>query len=62
MPGRTYRIITLWFCLLFGLVWAWLTWQAGAMYVPPDPLIKALGVLLAGLIGKTWIEKGGPHQ
>ena len=58
MAGLTYRIICLWFCLLFGLVWAWLSWQAKAMYVPPGELLTAIGGLMAGLIGKTWIERG----
>ena len=50
MAGKTYRIITLWFCFLFGLAWGWLTFQSGAMYVPP----LEIGSFMVALLGGKW--------
>ena len=62
MQSRTYSLICLWFALVLGIEQAWLTYRAGTMYVPPTVLLSAMGALLGGLIGKTWIEKGGLNQ
>ncbi|MDX9893909.1 MAG: hypothetical protein RBS34_00590 [Desulfofustis sp.] len=51
MTGKTYRLITLWFCLIFGLAWTSLTIQAGAMYVPP---LEISSFMVALLGGKWW--------
>ena len=53
MAGSTYRLICLWFCLLFGLVWLWLSIKAGGMYVPPAEVQSFLGLLLAGKFAQT---------
>ena len=50
MAGKTYRIVTIWFCFLFGLAWGWLTFQSGAMYVPP----LEIGSFMVALLGGKW--------
>lgn len=57
MPGRTYRIICLWFAVLLGIEQLWLTWTTGSMYVPPAVLLTSMAALMGGLIGKSWIER-----
>ena len=52
MSGVTYRIITLWFCLLFGALWAWISVQQQVMYVPPGEVQAFMTALLAG----KWIQ------
>lgn len=53
MPGYTYRLICLWFCLLFGVAWLWLTWRNSAMYVPPGEIQAFMAALLGGKLAQS---------
>lgn len=53
MPGYTYRIITLWFCLLFGVTWAWLSYRSNAMYVPPGEVQAFLVAVVGGKFAQS---------
>jgi len=52
MNMRTLRLITLWFCLLFGGVWVYLSVTLNTMYVPPHEV----QLFLVGLIGGKWAQ------
>ena len=53
MSGITYRIISLWFCFLFGLAWAWLTFTNKAMYVPPGEVGSFLVAIVGGKLAQS---------
>lgn len=52
MNMRTLRIITIWFCLLFGIMWSYLSMVKLDMYVPP----KEVQLFLVALIGGKWAQ------
>lgn len=58
---RTLRVLTLFFCLLFGLVWAYLSICLGAMYVPPGEVQAFLVALISGKWAQSYVDqkKGG---
>lgn len=58
---RTLRIITLWFCLLFGVVWVFLSVSLKAMYVPPGEVQAFMVALIGGKWAQSYIDqkKGG---
>lgn len=58
---RTLRIVTLWFCLLFGGVWVYLSIHLKAMYVPPGEVQAFLVALISGKWAQSYIDqkKGG---
>jgi hypothetical protein len=59
MNTRTLRIITLWFCLLFGVVWVFLSVSLKAMYVPPGEVQAFMVALIGGKWAQSYVEKRG---
>lgn len=59
MNTRTLRIITLWFCLLFGVVWVFLSVSLKAMYVPTGEVQAFMVALIGGKWAQSYVEKRG---
>ena len=54
---RTLRIVTLWFCTLFGIMWLYISYEMTAMYVPPSEIQTFLIGLLTGKWAQSYIER-----
>ena len=56
---RTLRILTIWFCVIFGIVWVCLSIRHGAMYVPPGEIQGFLVALISGKWAQSYVEQKG---
>jgi len=54
MP-QTLKMVTLFFCALFGLVWAVISIKTSQMYVPPVPVQVFLVGLLSGKYADSYM-------
>jgi len=52
MTMRTMKVLTIWFSALFGVIWAYLSWKNGEMYIPPSDV----KIFLVGLISGKWAQ------
>lgn len=57
MNMRTLRLVTIWFCLLFGTVWAYLSVTLNTMYVPPGEVQAFLVALIGGKWAQSYVEQ-----
>jgi hypothetical protein len=48
MGSQTLKIVTIMVFSLVGIVWAWISIQKQAMYIPPTEIQALLAALLAG--------------
>ena len=54
---RTLRVVTLWFCTLFGIMWLYISYEMTAMYVPPSEIQIFLIGLLTGKWAQSYTER-----
>lgn len=55
--ASSFKLITLFACMCFGVVWVYLSVDSGTMYIPPRDLSDAMILLISGKLWHSYAAK-----